>query len=151
MNSASAVLSDPGLRAAERRIRIFMRLLGIAAAVLAGIFFGWRAALGAAVGAILAEWHLRWVGRQVDRWMIAPITQAAGHAGAALDAKLVATPKYKKLLGWLRWLILAGVLYAILKVALLPPLAVLAGFFSLAGGVMLEAGYLLTQYLRHHL
>ncbi len=148
--TASAALQDPGLRAAERRIRIFMRLLGIAAVGLAALFFGRRAAFGAAAGAILAEWHLRWIGRQVDRWMILPITQAAGNAGA-VPAGIPATAGYKKLLGWLRWLVLAGVLYATLKVAWLPPLAVLAGFSSLAGGVMLEAGYLLTQYLRHNL
>ncbi len=151
MNPAAAALNDPGLKAAERRIRLLMRLLGIAATGLAGVFFGWRAAFGAAAGAILAEWHLRWIGRQVDRWMIQPSTQAARNAPAVPGAALPAPAGYKKLLGWLRWLILAGVLYATLKVAWLPPLAVLAGFSSLAGGVMLEAGYLLTQYLRHNL
>ncbi len=123
-------------RAAERRIERLTLALGVAAALVVAIRYGWRAALGLALGAALAWVNYRWLKQAVDT--LARLAAAQAEASRARVPRRV----YVKFLG--RFALLIVVVYVILSHSLLPGPAVLAGLFVLVAAVIVELLYELT-------
>ena len=129
--------SDAFYRAAERRIEWLTLGLGAAAAVVVAVRWGWRAALGLAVGAALAWLNYRWLKQGVGALVQLSVAQA--------DAPKVRIPRRVYLKSFGRIALLIAVVYAILSRSLLPGAAVLAGLFSLVAAVLVELLYQLFR------
>jgi hypothetical protein len=125
-------LSEAFYRAIERRIEWLIVVVSSLGAAVGGVHWGWRTAIGVAVGGGLSWLNFRWL----DQTVGALLGAAAGSAASPVKV----TPwLYARFLG--RVILLVGVLYAILTLRGLPGRAVLAGFFSLILAVLLEVGY----------
>jgi ATP synthase I chain len=126
--------------AIERRIEAFIAVLGVAIVAAAGALRGFRAAEGAAAGALLCWLNFRWL-----RQGAATVT---GLGLAQAGAETVKVPKrvHAKFFGRLVLLILA--VYVILAWIRLPATPVVCGLVVVVPAVMLELGYELTQ--GHH-
>jgi len=120
-------------RAAERRIEWLTLGLGAGAAALVGLRYGGRAALGLALGAVLAWLNYRWLKQAVG-----VMTQLAA---AQSEASRIRVPRrvYVKFFG--RFALLIIIVYVILSRSLLPAGALLAGLFALAAAVLAELLY----------
>ncbi len=120
-------------RAAERRIEWLTLGLGAGAAALVGLRYGGRAALGLALGAVLAWLNYRWLKQAVG--VIAQL------AAAQSEASRIRVPRrvYVKFFG--RFALLIIIVYVILSRSLLPAGALLAGLFALAVAVLAELLY----------
>jgi len=124
-------------RAAERRIEQLTLVLGVAAALVVAVRYGWRAASGLAVGAALAWVNYRWLKQAV-------VVVARLSAGQA-EASKIRIPKriYAKFFGRFALLLVAA--YAILSRSWLPAAAILAGLFTLVAAVLVELIYELLR------
>ncbi len=124
-------------RAAERRIEYLTLGLGAVAALAVAIRYGWRAALGLALGAALAWVNYRWLKQAVD--------VAARLSAAQAQASKIRIPKrvYAKFFG--RFALLLVAVYAILSRSWLPAPAILAGLFALVAAVLVELIYELLR------
>jgi len=121
---------DIDYAAAERRIEYWTLGLGAAAALVTALRWGWRAALGVAIGAVLGWVNYRWL-----RQGVATLARLATvQAGA--PAPRVPKRVYLKFFG--RYVLLIGIVYVILSRSWLPAMAVLAGFSTLIAAVVLE-------------
>jgi ATP synthase I chain len=122
-------------RLAERRIEWLTLSLGAAAAVSAGLRWGWREAAGLALGAALS-----WINY---RWLKQGITAMAQLSSAQANAPKVRLPAsvYVKFFG--RFVLLVGLVYVILAGSLVPGGAVLGGLFAVVAAVLVEMIYLL--------
>ncbi len=120
-------------RAAERRIEWLTLGLGAGAAALVGLRYGGRAALGLALGAVLAWLNYRWLKQAVG--------VMAQLAAAQSEASRIRVPRrvYVKFFG--RFALLIIIVYVILSRSLLPAGALLAGLFALAVAVLAELLY----------
>ena len=125
-----------------RRIEGLTLLLGVAGTAWAAWRWGWRGAVGLALGALLSWINFRWLKGSV---------QAFGAAAAATaQAPEVRVPKsaYFRFFG--RFLLLLGAVYVILTHSSLLAVAVLAGLFASAAGVILALVYeLLSSGVGH--
>ncbi len=124
-------------RAAERRIEYLTLSLGAIAALAVAIRYGWRAALGLALGAALAWVNYRWLKQAVD--------VAARLSAAQAEASKIRIPKrvYAKFFGRFALLLVAAC--AILSRSWLPAAAILAGLFTLVAAVLVELIYELLR------
>lgn len=128
-----------GYTGSERRIEYITLGIGVAAAVVAGILWGWRAGVGVACGA-----GLSWVNY---RWMKQGIDALAEIARPQQDAEKVRVPKivYLKFIGRYGLLIVAA--YVMLSHFELPVASVLGGFFAVVAAVLAEVT---GQLFRRH-
>ena len=123
--------------AAERRIEYLTIGIGAAAAIAAGIEWGFVAGMGVAIGALLSWLNFR--------WMKQGISTLARLASAQADAEKPHIPKsaYAKFLG--RYVLLIIVAYVILRGFRSMGLALLAGLFAGVAAVLVE---LIAQLFR---
>ena len=129
--------SERFYRAAESRIEWLTAGVGTAAALVAAVWWGSRAAAGVVLGAALA-----WVN---FRWLKQGVAALAQLFTARSGAQSVRIPKriYAKFLG--RFALLLAVVYVILSGTLFPAAAVLAGLFALVAAVLVELLYELLR------
>jgi len=114
--------SDPlDYHRAADRIGHILAVLAAAGAVAALALRGWRWGLGFLLGSFLAFWNYRWLRRAVE----------------ALGGEHPKSPRRVFLV--LRFLLLAGAAYAIVRYTSVSLPAVFAGIFTLTGAVIIEA------------
>jgi hypothetical protein len=120
--------SEALYQAAERRIERLTLGLGAAASIGSGIRWGWKTALGLALGAVLAWLNFRWL--KLGVYALAQLSRAQmGQPNPRVPLAI-----YAKFFG--RLALLLGIVYVILSRSLLPAEAVLAGLFVLVGAVL---------------
>ncbi|MEO8662662.1 MAG: ATP synthase subunit I [Bryobacteraceae bacterium] len=118
-------------RAALRRIDRYMAMLALAGTLMCAVQWGWPGAGGFAFG-IAASWlNFRWIKKVAEAVGGAPQTRRA--------------TGYAIILG-LRYLLLGGIGYVILKFFGVNLLALLAGLLSVVAAVIFEALYQLFTY-----
>jgi ATP synthase I chain len=126
-------LSDAFYEAVERRIERLTLAISAAAAVFAGLRWGWRSGLGVAVGGILSWLNFRWLDQGIGQLLRA----AAGNAEVSHGP--ASRWLFLRFLG--RTVLILLALYVILKTRRLPGKALLAGLFSVICAASLEVSY----------
>lgn len=129
-----------------RRVEWLTLLLGAVGAVWAAWRWGWRGAVGLALGAILS-----WVN---FRWLKGGVRGFGGVPSPGIEASDVPVPvavpwkAFAKFFG--RFVLLLGAVYVILAYFALPVVAVFAGLFASAAAVILGLIYeLVFSGVRH--
>jgi hypothetical protein len=122
----------------ERRIERFVLVLGAAIVLVSAMGWGRRAAMGAAIGAVLCWVNFRWLREGAG----GVIRLGLAQAGAESEAR-VPRATHAKFLGRLLLLLVAA--YAILVWLQLPAIAVLCGLTSVVPAILLELGYELVH------
>jgi hypothetical protein len=126
-----------------RRIERLTLALGAAGSVAAGWRWGWRGAVGLAIGAILSWINFRWLkGSVLAFGRAATATAPAATASESVQAARVPTSAYAKFFG--RFALLLVAVYVILTHSALPAISVLAGLFASAAAVVLGLMWELT-------
>ena len=116
--------------AAEHRIEWLTAALGLAAALLVLVRWGWRPGAGVALGGVLAWINFRWLKQGVNSLVRISTAQAnSEHARVPIST-------YAKFFG--RFALLLVVVYVILSRSRLPVAAVLGGLFAVVAAVMIE-------------
>jgi len=130
-------MTTDNYRGAEQRIERLTLALGIVGMMATLWRWGWRAALGLAVGA-----GLSWIN---FRWLKAGISALAGLANPRPGEQDARVPRsvYVKFIG--RFVLLLVVVYVILSRSLLPSAALLAGLFAVVAAVLAEMVYELAR------
>jgi len=124
-------------RAAERRIAVWTLGLGAACSIAAFARVSGRAALGVALGSLLACLNFLWLRVGVERLETLSIQQAGQEK-----------PRLPRGMGGVviaRYALLAAVLCASFFYSLVPPAAVVAGLFTLVAAVVGEGMYSLAH------
>jgi len=116
--------------AAERRIEYLTLVIGAAATVCAGIFWGIRAGAGVAIGAAISWINFRWMKQGIDTLVRLSTAQQG------VDKPRVPKTVYFKFLG--RYALLVLVAYVILHSFGLMIMNVVAGFFAVVAAVLIE-------------
>jgi len=111
-------------RALWRIVRISIAV-GFVGALIAGMIWGPKIGAGFLIGALLSLVNLQW-------WT-AVASAIAGSGKALLRASAIVLT--------LRYLLIGGVIYAIVKILKITPAALLAGLLVSVAAVMLEALY----------
>jgi hypothetical protein len=126
-------MTGDNYRGAERRIERLTLALGILGVMFTLWRWGWRAALGLAVGA-----GLSWIN---FRWLKTGISTMADLANVRPGEQAAKVPRsvYVKFLG--RFVLLLVAVYVILSRSLLPAAALLAGLFAVVAAVLAEIVY----------
>jgi len=112
------------------RIRRFMIVLGLAALITAQIFFGWRIALGFALGGTVAYLNFYWLERVV-----------AGLADLTIQSGTPASSRGIVHRFILRYFLMAFIAFAILTVSRESLYGLFAGLFLPVAAMLCEAGY----------
>ncbi len=112
------------------RIQSFMLALGIAALITAEIFFGWRIALGFALGATIAYLNFHWLKKVV-----------AGLAELTIGSGTPASSRGVVHRFLLRYFLMAIVAFVILTVSRESLYGLFAGLFLPVAAILCEAGY----------
>jgi hypothetical protein len=133
-------MSDSDSTAVERRIELYIGVLGAAMTLGAGIGWGLRAAGGVATGAAVCWINFRWL-RQGAGALI-----RLGLAQAGVEKVRVPPTTHAKFLGRLLLMLLAA--YAILAWLRLPVIAALCGLVAVVPAIVLELCYELMH--GHH-
>jgi hypothetical protein len=115
-----------------RRIEWLTLAIGAAASVWAGARWGWRGALGLAIGAMLSWLNFRWLKGSVLAFGRVAVATASGKT--AQPARVPKTA-YAKFFG--RFALLLIAVYVILTHSIFPAVALLAGLFASAAAVVL--------------
>lgn len=117
--------------AAERRVELVTGAVGIAAAVVAAVVWGWLAGAGVAIGSGIAWVNLRWLRLGVNALVNSSVAQS--------DESRPRIPRavYVKFFG--RYALLLAVVYVILSRSVLPVAALIGGLFASVAAVVLEA------------
>jgi hypothetical protein len=115
-----------------RRIEWLTLALGAAGCVAAGWRWGWRGAVGLAVGALLSWIDFRWLKGSVLAFGRAATASVA--AGGNARAGRVPKSAYLKFFG--RFALLLVAVYVILTRSALPAVPLLAGLFASAAAVV---------------
>ena len=113
-----------------RRIEWLTLALGAAGSVAAGWRWGWRGAVGLAIGAILSWLNFRWL-----KGSVLAFGRAATAAGENEQTARVPKSAYAKFFG--RFALLLVAVYVILTRSVFPAVALLAGLFASAAAVVL--------------
>jgi len=119
------------------RIRKFMLVLGLAAFLTAFPFFGWRIALGFALGGTIAYLNFHWLKKVV-----------AGLADLTIQSGTPASSRGVVHRFILRYLLMAFVAFAILTVSRESLYGLFAGLFLPVAAMLCEAGYETCKVLR---
>jgi hypothetical protein len=125
-----------------RRIEWLTLALGAAGSVAAGWRWGWRGAVGLAIGAILSWINFRWLKGSVLAFGRAATSATAVTASESVQAARVPKSAYAKFFG--RFALLLVAVYVILTHSVLPAISVLAGLFASAAAVVLGLMWELT-------
>lgn len=123
--------------AIERRIEWFIILVGVTTTVGAGIGWGFRAAGGAAVGAILCVVNFRWLRHGATALMRLALSQAGAeqvHVPRSMHAKFFG-----------RLVLLLAAAYVILALLRLPAVAFLCGAVAVVPAILIELIYELAH------
>ncbi len=129
--------SEALYQAAERRVEQLTLGLGAAGSIGSGIRWGWKAALGFALGVVLAWLNFRWLKQGV--YALAQVSRAQ----MGQPKPRVPLAVYAKLFG--RLALLLGIVYVILSRSLLPAEAIVAGLFVLVGAVLVVVVWIVIQ------
>ena len=121
------------------RIRKFMLVLGLAAFLTAFSFFGWRIALGFALGGTIAYLNFHWLKKVV-----------AGLADLTIQSGTPASSRGVVHRFILRYLLMAFVAFAILTVSRESLYGLFAGLFLPVAAMLCEAGYETYKVLSGH-
>ena len=113
-----------------RRIEWLTLALGSAGSIAAGWRWGWRGAVGLAIGAILSWLNFRWL-----KGSVLAFGRAATAAGENEQTARVPKSAYAKFFG--RFALLLVAVYVILTRSVFPAVALLAGLFASAAAVVL--------------
>jgi hypothetical protein len=124
------VASEAFGSATLRRIEWLTLALGAAGSVAAGWRWGWRGAVGLAIGAILSWLNFRWL-----KGSVLAFGRAATAAGENEQTARVPKSAYAKFFG--RFALLLVAVYVILTRSVFPAVALLAGLFASAAAVVL--------------
>ena len=124
--------NEPFGAATLRRIEWLTLALGALGAVWAAWRWGWRGALGMALGAALSWVNFRWLKGSVRAFAAAAVVQT----GTPAEVRTAPVPRsaYFKFFG--RFALLLGAVYVILTRTWFPAISVLAGLFASAAGVV---------------
>ena len=125
--------NEPLGDATIRRVEWLTLGLGGLGVVWAGWRWGWRGAVGMALGAGIAWINFRWLKGSVRAFSQVATAQAGSEAGR------VSVGAYLKFFG--RFILLLGVVYVILTRTWFPAVAVLAGLFASAAAVIVGVIY----------
>ena len=117
-------MTDPYDRAL-RRIRLISIAVGLIGALIAGMRWGPKIGVGFLIGALLSLVNLQW-------WNT--VVSAIGGSGKA-------PLRGSAIILLLRYLLIGGVIYAIVKVLKITPAPLLAGLLVSVAAVTLEALY----------
>jgi len=112
------MIDAPDFERASRRIARFLIWSAAVGTALAGAMGGWKWAAGFLVGAAAAWFNFRWLKRLVS---------ALGGGPAPSPVRLA-----------LRYFLLGGCAYVIVRFSWIPALAVIAGLFVLIAAVFVE-------------
>jgi ATP synthase I chain len=112
------------------RIRRFMIVLGLAALISAQILFGWRIALGFALGGIIAYLNFHWLEK-----VVAGLADLTIQTGAPASSRGIV---HRFLL---RYFLMAIVAFVILAVSRESLYGLFAGLFLPVAAMLCEAGY----------
>ena len=112
-----------------RRIEWLTLALGAAGSIAAGWRWGWRGAVGLAIGAILSWLNFRWL-----KGSVLAFGRAATAAGENEQTARVPKSAYAKFFG--RFALLLVAVYVILTRSVFPAVALLAGLFASAAAVV---------------
>jgi hypothetical protein len=123
------VASEAFGSATLRRIEWLTLALGAAGSVAAGWRWGWRGAVGLAIGAILSWLNFRWL-----KGSVLAFGRAATAAGENEQTARVPKSAYAKFFG--RFALLLVAVYVILTRSVFPAVALLAGLFASAAAVV---------------
>lgn len=123
----------PEYEAIERRIEQFIAYVGAAMTIGAGLRWGVRGALGAAVGTALCWLNFRWL-RHGATGLI-----RLGLAQAGAETVYVPRSTHAKFFGRLVLLLVA--VYVILAWLKLPAVAVICGLAAVVPAILIELGY----------
>jgi hypothetical protein len=126
-------MTGDNYRGAERRIERLTLGLGIIGVMATLWRWGWRAALGVAIGAGLSWINFRWLKTGIST--LADLSSVRPGEEAARVPRSV----YLKFLG--RFILLLVAVYVILSRSLLPAAALFAGLFAVVAAVMAEIIY----------
>jgi len=124
------VASEAFGSATLRRIEWLTLALGAAGSIAAGWRWGWRGAVGLAIGAILSWLNFRWL-----KGSVLAFGRAATAAGENEQTARVPKSAYAKFFG--RFALLLVAVYVILTRSVFPAVALLAGLFASAAAVVL--------------
>lgn len=136
--------NEPFGSATLRRIEWLTLMMGGLGAAWAAWRWGWRGALGLALGAVLSWLNFRWLKGSVQAFSAAALAQVGdpaqpqtgSPAGQAAAVRTAPVPRsaYFKFFG--RFALLLGAVYVILTRTWFPAISVLAGLFASAAGVV---------------
>lgn len=112
------------------RIRKFMLVLGLAAFLTAFSFFGWRIALGFALGGTIAYLNFHWLKKVVGGLADLTIQSGTPASNRGVVHRFI-----------LRYLLMAFVAFAILTVSRESLYGLFAGLFLPVAAMLCEAGY----------
>ena len=132
---------EPFGSATLRRIEWLTLMIGGLGAAWAAWRWGWRGALGLVLGATLSWINYRWLKGSVQAFGAAAVAQTVSQTGEPAEAQPVSVPRgaYFKFFG--RFVLLLGAVYVILTRTWFPAVAVLAGLFASAAGVVVGLLY----------
>jgi hypothetical protein len=116
-----------------RRVEWLTLALGGLGTVLAALWWGWRGALGVALGTVLSWINFRWLKGGVHAFGKAA-TELAGSEAARVPKRA-----FVKFIG--RFALLLVAVYVILTRSWVPPVAFFAGLFASAAGVVVALVY----------
>ena len=116
-----------------RRVEWLTLTLGGLGSALAALWWGWRGALGVALGTVLSWINFRWLKGGVHAFGKAA-TELAGSEAARVPKRA-----YIKFIG--RFALLLVAVYVILTRSWVPPVAFFAGLFASAAGVVVALVY----------
>jgi hypothetical protein len=122
--------SDDFYARSLERIQTFMLVLGVAALIIAWIFFGWRIALGFALGATIAYLNFHWLKKVV-----------AGLAELTIGSGTPASSRGVVHRFLLRYFLMAIVAFVILTVSRESLYGLFAGLFLPVAAILCEAAY----------
>ena len=137
MNFVTQPAGDDFYTRSLERIQTFMLVLGIAALITGLIFWGWRIALGFALGAIIAYLNFHWLKKVV-----------AGLAELTIGSGTPASSRGVVHRFLLRYFLMAIVAFVILTVSRESLYGLFAGLFLPMAATLCEAGYEVIRVIR---
>jgi ATP synthase I chain len=117
-------------RRALERIERFMTVVGVVALVIALITFGWRIAVGFALGGLIAYLNFHWLEKAVAKLAEVTVQSGVPASGRGIMHRFL-----------LRYLLLAMVAFVILSVSRESLYGLFAGLFLPVAAMLCEAVY----------
>jgi ATP synthase I chain len=115
---------------ALQRIERFMTALGVLGLVIALALFGWRIAVGFALGSLIAYLNFHWLEKMVEKLGDVTVQSGVPGSGRGITQRFL-----------LRYLLLALLAFVILRVSREILYGLFAGLFLPVGAMLCEAVY----------